>query len=182
MAEETEQQAIDMPVAEMTKLNTVSAIREWWEPGVYFVDCNVTIPGMGAVDRRHCLRPDDDSELSQQMRAWMEENSGFSITPYAPPTDEEKRQVMPPLTARQFRLGMLKGITEPGQDPIRITPDQVTAAINGMPEGDSKEAARIEWEHAGSFSRMHPLIASISAAFGLTDQQIDAMWTVATNL
>lgn len=51
-----------------------------------------------------------------------------------------------------------------------------------MPAGPDKDKAQIEWEYATSFNRMHSLIATVGAALGLTDQQIDAMWVAAANL
>ncbi|WP_336621002.1 MULTISPECIES: hypothetical protein [unclassified Sinorhizobium] len=59
---------------------------------------------------------------------------------------------------------------------------QVGAIIEAMPDGAEKESARIEWEFASIFNRMHPLIASVGAALGLTEERIDSMWTAALGL
>jgi hypothetical protein len=40
----------------------------------------------------------------------------------------------------------------------------------------------VEWEYATSFNRLHPLTTTVGRALGLTDMQIDAMWTAALNL
>jgi hypothetical protein len=88
-------------------------------------------------------------------------------------TDAEERARMPPLTARQFRLGLLND---------GISPTQVTAAIDAMAAGVEKDKARIEWEYATTFNRMHPLIATIGTTLGLTDEQIDSMWAAAVSL
>lgn len=95
------------------------------------------------------------------------------IAPYQAPTNEEIRASMRPLTARQFRLGLLNA---------GISPSTVTATIAAMPAGPDRDKAQIEWEFATTFNRMHPLIATVGAALGLTDQQIDAMWRGALGL
>ena len=89
------------------------------------------------------------------------------------PTPEELRERMPILTARQLRLGLVAD----GRFPA-----QVDAAIDAMPEGADKEAARIEWEYAASFRRNYPLVATVGTALGLSDSQIDIMWLAAANL
>ncbi|WP_234836062.1 hypothetical protein [Sinorhizobium meliloti] len=99
--------------------------------------------------------------------------SAGTVAPYVPLTTEETRQNMRPLTARQFRLGLVGA---------GLTPAQVTATIEAMPAGSDKETALIEWEYATTFNRMHPLIATVGAALGLTDEQIDAMWTASLSL
>lgn len=88
-------------------------------------------------------------------------------------TDAEMRALTPPLTARQFRLGLLNA---------GISQTQVTAAIDAMAVGVEKDKARIEWEYATTFNRMHPLVATIGTTLGLTDEQIDGMWAVAVSL
>ncbi|MCA1403692.1 hypothetical protein I6F26_03620 [Ensifer sp. IC3342] len=94
--------------------------------------------------------------------AWMAEE-----IPKTPPVH------MPALSARQIRLGLVTS---------GITPSQVGAVIEAMPEGADKEIARIEWEYATTFNRTHPLIASVGGALGLTEDQIDSMWTAALSL
>lgn len=80
---------------------------------------------------------------------------------------------MPPLTARQFRLGLvLNG----------FTPDQVTAAIQAMPDEQDKAVAKVEWEYASQFERDHHLIEQVGAVLGLDEDQIDTMWQQALTL
>ncbi|NRQ13471.1 hypothetical protein [Ensifer sesbaniae] len=101
-------------------------------------------------------------------------SGGFGpIAPYATPTDEKMRASMPPLTARQLRLGLLNA---------GIAPSVVTATIGGMSAGPDKDKALVEWEYATTFNRIHPLIATVGAALGLSDVQIDAMWMAAVSL
>ena len=92
-------------------------------------------------------------------------------------TDEINEVLNPPLatpsvvTMRQARLAMLDaGILTSVSDAL--------AAMTG-PAG---EAARIEWEYSPTLKRDHPLVASLSAALGLTSAQLDGLFTVAAGL
>lgn len=121
-------------------------------------------------------RPNDPYGVNPQIRKWMSENPDVPVHVYVPPpppTPEETREQMPKLSARQFRIGLVRG---------GFTIAQVTGAIEAMPEGAAKEEARIEWEYATEFKRTHPLIASVAAALGLDDDEIDALWNAAINL
>lgn len=51
-----------------------------------------------------------------------------------------------------------------------------------MPDGLDKVRAGIEWEYATTFSRMHPLIYTVAGAMGLSEEQIDDMWSAALGL
>lgn len=83
-------------------------------------------------------------------------------------------QPMPTITARQLRLALLG---------LSLTGDDVVAKISAMPGTPTeREAARIEWEYATEFPREHPLIATIGAALGMTEAQIDAAWMQAASL
>ena len=75
------------------------------------------------------------------------------------------------VTMRQARLAMLDaGILTSVRDAL--------AAMTGI----TGEAARIEWEYAAELKRDHPLVASLSAALGLTSAQLDGLFTVAAGL
>ncbi|MCZ4092586.1 hypothetical protein [Sinorhizobium psoraleae] len=77
---------------------------------------------------------------------------------------------MPPLTARQLRLGLVNS---------GLALAQVDAAIEAMPDGPEKETARIEWEYATTFVRGHAFITAISGALILSEMEIDKMWSTA---
>ena len=75
------------------------------------------------------------------------------------------------VTMRQARLAMLDaGILTSVSDAL--------AAMTGI----TGEAARIEWEYAAELKRDHPLVASLSAALGLTSAQLDGLFTAAAGL
>ena len=85
---------------------------------------------------------------------------------------EIRRRSLPTLTAAQLRLALLG---------LGVAAAQVEAAIDAMPGTETeREAARIQWEYATTFSRDHALVANIGVALGLTDEQIDNAWRDAT--
>lgn len=87
-----------------------------------------------------------------------------------PPTPEETRAAMPPLTERQFKLGLVR-------NGIPLT--SVTGYISGISDQLAREEAEIEWASSSKFERLHPLVVSISADLGLTPEQVDIMWNTA---
>lgn len=155
------------------KLLSVHSITATPEPGVYMVGCRTVDNDDFESDVVQTVRPDDPYGLGPVIRDWMAENPDFPIDPYVPPTVEEVRKGMQPLTARQFRLGLVNA---------NISPATVTAAIAAMAAGPDRDKAQIEWEYATTFNRMHPLIATVGAALGLSEAQIDAMWTASVSL
>ena len=82
-----------------------------------------------------------------------------------PPTIEEQREAMPALTARQLRLSLLS---------LGKLAD-VDNSLAQLPEPERSQA-KIEWEYASSYRRMHPLILQLTPIFGLTDDQVDTIW------
>ncbi len=72
---------------------------------------------------------------------------------------------MPALSAKQIRLGLLS----------LGKLDGVDAAIDAMSEPDRSQA-KIQWEYATEFHRLHPLIVNIMPLLGLTDDQVDTAW------
>lgn len=127
------------------------------------------------VDGYEMTIPDDMDNRHRRMLAdW--EAGGNTIAPYEPPpspTPEENRATMPPLTARQLRLGLIGG---------GFSLSDVEATIDGIPDAQQKAVAEIEWQYAVQFERMHPLIEQVGASLGMTPEQIDALWEQALGL
>ena len=100
---------------------------------------------------------------------------GKTIQPYVAPvvSDEERRATMQPLTARQFRLGLLSA---------NITLTQVDTAIAAIVDDTERQVAQVEWMYATTFNRLHPLVVSLSATFGLTPGDVDTLWAAAVQL
>ncbi|WP_371742491.1 hypothetical protein [Ensifer sp. ENS09] len=140
---------------------------------MFVVQCNITDVADRTYDCPYVSRPGDSFGLAPTVRQWLEDNPEFPQLPWVPPTADEIRASIPPLSARQLRLGLLNA---------NISPSTVTATIAAMPAGVDRDKAQIEWEFAATFNRTSPLIATVAAALGLTDVQIDAMWAAAVSL
>lgn len=80
---------------------------------------------------------------------------------------------LPPLTARQLRLGLIAA---------GVTLSSVDAAIAAIPDPTEREIATVEWEYASQFERDHSLIEQVGNALGMTIEQIDAAWLAAAGL
>ena len=93
--------------------------------------------------------------------------------PYqAPPAPAPEVVAVPAsVTMRQARLALL------GAGKLA----SVTAAINTLPS-PQKEAAQIEWEYSQTVERNRGLVLLLSAALGLTDAQLDALFVTAAGL
>ena len=75
------------------------------------------------------------------------------------------------VTMRQARLALLGAGLLP----------TVNNAIAAMP-GVEGEAARIDWEFAGTVERNSPLVTGLSASLSLSAAQLDALFTAAAGL
>ena len=51
-----------------------------------------------------------------------------------------------------------------------------------LPDVTKREAALIEFEYATEYRRDHPLVTMLGTELGLTEEQIDGAFVVATNL
>ena len=75
------------------------------------------------------------TEFTLQVKRWLKDHEGeYTIEPYTPPTAEELRGLMPPVTARQLRLTLVRN----GYSLATIT-----AAIDALPDGQEKDEALI---------------------------------------
>lgn len=96
-----------------------------------------------------------------------------------PCTDEEAAAIMAALVPvpqavdmAQARLALLG---------VGITEAMVNAAIAAMPEGQ-REVADIEWRFRTTVRRDSALVTALGASLGLTNEQIDALFTTAATL
>lgn len=85
--------------------------------------------------------------------------SEVSVPPSSP--------TFPTLTRKQLRNGLLS---------IGVTSAEVEAQIAAIPDPLEREAAMIDWQDTQSYERDYPMINQIGAAFGLPEEQIDALW------
>ena len=75
------------------------------------------------------------------------------------------------VTMRQARLALLAAGLLAG----------VNAAVAAMP-GAEGDAARIEWEFAATVDRDSPLVQGLTAALGLSEAQLDGLFTAGAAL
>lgn len=78
-----------------------------------------------------------------------------------------------PISATALRLTLLGA---------GIFPSLVDAKINAIPDQIQREAAKIMWEYATEYHRDHPLISQLGGDFGLSEDQINALWAKAEEL
>ena len=77
------------------------------------------------------------------------------------------------ISARQVRLWLI-------QNGILLS--QVEDAINTINDPLLRESTRVEWEYAPYIERNHPLIESLAQYLGLTTEQIDQGFVIASQL
>lgn len=82
--------------------------------------------------------------------------------PIEPPTPEELREQMPPISKRQLRLTLVRN---------GISLADLDTAILAM-----GEEAIIEWQDASEYRRLHPLLNQVAAYLALSQEQVDGMW------
>ena len=59
---------------------------------------------------------------------------------------------------------------------------QVEATIAAIEDAGQRQAVQIEWEYAAEVNREHPWVQSLATALGLTEGQLDDLFTLAATL
>lgn len=79
---------------------------------------------------------------------------------------------LPAISARQIRLALLsQGITE----------SMIQSSLESLSEPD-RSAALVEWNHAATFERNHPLVPNVAGALGWNTDQVNQLWEYAYTL
>jgi len=86
--------------------------------------------------------------------------------------DEMRARIPRSITMRQCRLQLLE---------IGLL-DDVGTAIAAIPDDAQRRAAQIEWEYAATVERGSAWVQTLAGALGLTDVQLDALFTEAAKL
>lgn len=100
-----------------------------------------------------------------------EQRAELGLFPYVPPVPD-------PPTLEEIRQGMI------------VTPWQFRKALNATGKRGQVEAAvnqldqdgKDGWEYASAFERLHPMITELGAGLGMTDTELDDLFTLASTL
>lgn len=156
------------------KLHRVYSVTALPEEGALLVHVDITDMEGQRMRVHYPSREGDPFGLNPIIREWLAKNDGnFTIKPYEPPTLTDIRRSMPAITRRQLRLALVRG---------GISLGSVDSAIAAMPNGTAKDEARIEWEDAATFDRLHPTLLLVAGALGLNAEQVDALWETALTI
>lgn len=125
---------------------------------------NVVLADVDHGTAQGWIEATDDASIG-----WTWDGEAFAAPP--PPSPEELRAAIPPVTMRQARLALLgAGLLASAE-----------AAIDALPS-PAKEAALIEWEYASEVRRDAPLIEAMTVALELTEEQVDGLFHEAAGL
>jgi hypothetical protein len=129
-------------------------------------------------DRVATPRPVYDPMTENITWEWVETDDAITETwTVTEKTDEEKAEALTEsraktvVTMRQARLALLS------VDKLSL----VDAAISGLPEGE-KQAAEIQWEYGAEVERLSPLVVGLMPALGMSEDEIDDLFTLAVTL
>lgn len=105
----------------------------------------------------------------------------FVAEPVPVPTPEDIRATIPPLTRRQVfialhRLGLITAPEAVAAAATGVVPAALEPVFAALPEPDQTDA-RVTFAAFQMAYRLDPMTAMIGAVGGLTDDQIDAIWT-----
>jgi hypothetical protein len=60
--------------------------------------------------------------------------------------------------------------------------DAIDGGLNALPDGPTKRKALTFWEYSPTVSRNGELVTMLAAQFGLTDEQLDALFLAASEI
>lgn len=151
------------------ELHHVFAITRTLEERVYIVDCEITDMENIRERVKYALRPNDPFGLAPTLRMWMVFHPWFPIGDYVPPTIEEIRADMLPLSNFHFRNSLIEcGVTVKAVDVI----------IRDINEEREHEKMLNAWQFAPEFRRTGEFVTGIAHRLTLSDEQVDAIWQV----
>lgn len=77
------------------------------------------------------------------------------------------------VTPAQLRLALLE---------VGVDLSSIDTAIAGIADAKQRKQAEILWNHANEIQRNHPLISSFGSMLGLTEEQIDSIFSLAKTI
>ena len=105
----------------------------------------------------------------------------FAIDAIPDPSAEDIRAALPPLTRRQLfialhRLGLITASEAVAAAATGTVPVSLEPLFGALPEPDQTDA-RVTFAAFQMAYRLDPMTAMIAGALGLSDSEIDAIWT-----
>lgn len=82
-------------------------------------------------------------------------------------------RLLPNLSPRQFNLMLLQ---------IGLTWNDIQSKIDAMKDTQTRAVADVEFNRAGYFKRDHWLVKELAVVMGLSDIELDTMWSYAADL
>jgi len=154
----------------MFSLNSVESVSATGEDGVFLVRCNITDLNGDTYDTDYGSRPEDTFGLNPTIREWLVENEGsYQVIPYVPPS-----AAFPLLTSRQFWLAAAN---------IGITKSLVASTIEALDVSDVEKATlMVELMESTTFERLHYAVVDLATALSIPEQQLDDLWTWASQI
>lgn len=123
--------------------------------------------GDGAQQYPFTYHVDDNDGLTPDVQAWLMEHPEFPLPEYVPPAPLGPEAY--PLTARQMRLGLVRG---------GVSLKAIQTAIDNLPN-PARDEAQIYWEFSTIVKWGDATMQSILAAAGLDTESATAMWLAA---
>jgi hypothetical protein len=119
------------------------------------------------IEGRRWSIPDDMANRHRQMIAEWEAQEN-TIPAYVPPPAPFKDIPRPAFLFMMSKMG--------------VTETQVEGLIGQMPAGDARNLALIVFKNQQTFKRDNSLLNTLTAAAGLTSEQVDTAWRAAEQL
>ena len=98
-----------------------------------------------------------------------QEEIAFKLSEYAKPPP---KLIPDHVTPRQIRQALILS-------GILLT--DIEAVISMLPE-PQRYLAKVEWDYSLTYDRNRPLVATVAKKLGMTDDQIDKLWDLASSL
>lgn len=131
------------------------------------IDCEIEHPSYGWIP--FTASPDDSEPLGVEIYNQAINGEFGAVEEYVP--TQPVISIPSFVTMRQARLALLQqGLLS-----------QVQIAIDSLPS-PQKEAAQIEWDYSSEVHRNKPFVQLLSAALGLTEEQLDDLFVLASTL
>lgn len=147
-------------------------------------DLSWTDSALGVSDCAWWPEVDQSPELNEYQRYGAEtltidhENQQVIVTrniePWTPEeiAADKKSKVPRTVTMRQGRLALLAaGLL-----------DQVETALSAIPDETDRRMAQIEWEYAQTIDRNSTWVSNLADSLGLSDDQLDDLFTAASTI